>query len=280
MRDYLAPIDSEARDDVAKLAAFVIEHAQTFGLERWGTTPYPEAIRVNVGWTEILTANPGFLRLIVDGELAVSKKLPAAVQLVEGPDHRGYYPSVPGSLLAEIEYRPVGQFRRALSILKPALRESVRIAARRRVGSGVRAGHRQQVVVSLANRLGVNLPDPGLSAAVDLSVGAALMEGALERVVGSKYERNAAARRACIEHHGVSCLACGFSFEAVYGILGAQFIHVHHIRPVSTLAREYIVDPVRDLVPVCPNCHAMLHRDEPPLALDQLRDLILRPPEA
>jgi len=34
---------------------------------------------------------------------------------------------------------------------------------------------------------------------------------------------------------------------------------VHHIKPISEIGEDYLVDPVRDLVPVCPNCHRMLH---------------------
>ncbi|MEO6923014.1 MAG: HNH endonuclease, partial [Bryocella sp.] len=65
-----------------------------------------------------------------------------------------------------------------------------------------------------------------------------------------------------------------FSFAAVYGDLGSDFIHVHHVVPVSTRGGEYEVDPIADLIPVCPNCHAMLHRSEPPLSVLELRNLI------
>ena len=107
-----------------------------------------------------------------------------------------------------------------------------------------------------------------------LAVIAELMEGALHRVVSSQYERNPAARLACIEHYGANCFVCGFSFEATYGELGHGFIHVHHLVPVSSIGKEYQVNPIEDLRPVCPNCHAMLHRKDPPFAVEDLQSLI------
>lgn len=85
-------------------------------------------------------------------------------------------------------------------------------------------------------------------------------ETAVRRVLVNRYERDREARQACIEAHGLRCKVCEFDFEAAYGSLGAGFIHVHHVVPISQVGGDYNVDPVRDLVPVCPNCHAMLHR--------------------
>ena len=60
-------------------------------------------------------------------------------------------------------------------------------------------------------------------------------------------------------------------FERRYGPIGKGFIHVHHKKPIA--AREvYRLDPVNDLVPVCPNCHSMLHTYDPPLLVEQLKE--------
>jgi 5-methylcytosine-specific restriction protein A len=96
-------------------------------------------------------------------------------------------------------------------------------------------------------------------------------EGALRRITVNAYERDPSARKACIAHFGAACSVCGFDFAARFGDLGAGFIHVHHTRPLSEVARGYAVDPSRDLVPVCPNCHAMLHQRTPPLSVADLR---------
>ena len=60
-------------------------------------------------------------------------------------------------------------------------------------------------------------------------------------------------------------------FARVFGALGEGFIHVHHIVPIGKIGKEYKIDPIADLIPVCPNCHAMIHRTEPPLTIEQLR---------
>lgn len=85
-------------------------------------------------------------------------------------------------------------------------------------------------------------------------------EGAKMQILVNKYERSAIARQKCIEYHGCKCMVCGFDFEKVYGEIGRDFIHVHHIVPLNKIGESYKVDYKTDLVPVCPNCHAMLHR--------------------
>lgn len=96
-------------------------------------------------------------------------------------------------------------------------------------------------------------------------------EGSVHRVEVNLYERDPAARQACLRHYGLACAVCGLLFEERYGDLGADYIHVHHLVPVSEIGDSYEVDPVRDLRPICPNCHAMVHRRDPPLTVEELR---------
>lgn len=100
------------------------------------------------------------------------------------------------------------------------------------------------------------------------------VEGARQQVTVNSYERNPAARRRCLEVHGVSCAGCGFNFETTYGEIGKGFIHVHHLKPLASIGTEYQLDPVNDLRPLCPNCHAVVHRQNPTLSLDELRNMI------
>jgi 5-methylcytosine-specific restriction protein A len=102
-------------------------------------------------------------------------------------------------------------------------------------------------------------------------------EGARKQVYVNAIERSGKARDACIRHHGLNCVVCGFNFQVVYGEIGEGFIHVHHLVPVGALRGERLVDPAQDLVPVCPNCHAMIHQVTPPLDVDQLRGLLRKP---
>lgn len=83
--------------------------------------------------------------------------------------------------------------------------------------------------------------------------------GVGKRVLVNKYERSQVARRKCIEIHGSHCIICGFSSAATYGEEFANKIEVHHIVPLNEIGCDYKVDPIKDLVPVCPNCHMMLH---------------------
>lgn len=99
-------------------------------------------------------------------------------------------------------------------------------------------------------------------------------EGALARVEVNRYERDRRARKACLEHWGYRCAACGFSFKDKYGPLGQDFIHVHHTLELALVPPGYQVNPVTDLRPVCPNCHAMLHRTSPALTVDELRQIL------
>jgi predicted HNH restriction endonuclease len=97
-------------------------------------------------------------------------------------------------------------------------------------------------------------------------------EGARQDVVQTQIERSGAARNACIAAHGTACAACGFNFGAVYGAIGEGFIHVHHCNPVSLGVRD--VDPISEMRPLCPNCHAMVHRENPPISITNLKQII------
>ena len=96
-------------------------------------------------------------------------------------------------------------------------------------------------------------------------------EGNLQRIEANRYERNRLNRKVCLSAKGYDCAICGMNFERTYGEIGRHFIHVHHIVPVSQLGSGYIIDPLNDLIPVCPNCHAMLHEKNPPYSPEELR---------
>lgn len=96
-------------------------------------------------------------------------------------------------------------------------------------------------------------------------------EGNLKLVTTKRYERSALLRRLAIQIHGLSCLICGLNFENKYGEIGKNFIHVHHIERLADKGTRS-VDPRSDLIPVCPNCHAMLHTKVPPMNPADLQD--------
>ena len=99
-----------------------------------------------------------------------------------------------------------------------------------------------------------------------------LIEGAKRQVTVNAYERNSKARQECINKYGYDCFVCGFNFVNAYGALGDKFIHVHHIKPLSEINQEYEINPIEDLRPVCPNCHAMLHRRTPAYSIEEIKN--------
>ncbi|HKO91239.1 MAG TPA: HNH endonuclease [Polyangiaceae bacterium] len=108
----------------------------------------------------------------------------------------------------------------------------------------------------------------------EVTVAQRFEEGDMRTVQVDVRERNPAARRACIEHFGAACQVCGMDFAAAYGPIAEGFIHVHHINPLGNAMGVRELNPVRDLRPVCPNCHAMLHTEFPPVAIEKLKELI------
>jgi hypothetical protein len=96
-------------------------------------------------------------------------------------------------------------------------------------------------------------------------------EGSVAKVVVNRYERDPKAREICIASYGAVCCLCGFDFVLEFGEAMAGFIHVHHLKQLSTVGEGYAVDPIADLRPVCPNCHAVIHRREPPFSIEEVQ---------
>lgn len=78
----------------------------------------------------------------------------------------------------------------------------------------------------------------------------------------TKYERSKSNRDNALKIHGYNCCVCNINFKDTYGEIGEGFIHIHHVNPLFTLDSEVVPDPLTDLVPVCPNCHAIIHREK------------------
>jgi 5-methylcytosine-specific restriction protein A len=138
-------------------------------------------------------------------------------------------------------------------------------------GVRVRAENDQAILSDLweahFHRLGLS----ALSMPEEVAFSDTFVEGAVSRVVVNRFERDPKARQACLDHWGYDCAVCASNLADFYGELGRDFIHVHHLRELSSLGGSYCVDPVKDLRPVCPNCHSMLHRSRPALTVSQLR---------
>ncbi|MBY7799492.1 HNH endonuclease [Vibrio fluvialis] len=84
-------------------------------------------------------------------------------------------------------------------------------------------------------------------------------------------ERDQAARSKCLAHYGYSCQVCSIDFEQVYGEIGSNYIHVHHRVDLASQTGEHNIDPIKDLIPLCPNCHAMVHTQKPAMSIEKLK---------
>jgi 5-methylcytosine-specific restriction protein A len=129
-------------------------------------------------------------------------------------------------------------------------------------------------VVSAIKQIGWNQEaDYFIRHADDIEVGKPKYEGAAMQVTVTIYERSRVARELSVRHHGCKCSVCGFNFESFYGEIGRDYIHVHHLVPIAKIGEKYVIDPIKDLIPVCPNCHAMLHTNPPPSIEDLRRQI-------
>jgi len=121
---------------------------------------------------------------------------------------------------------------------------------------------------TISNNLNIIYPDE--------IKGENLLEGSKKQIIVNSYERNSKARKKCIEEYGYKCIICNFDFEKIYGEIGKEFIHVHHLKPLSEIDETYQVDPIKDLRPVCPNCHAMLHKRIPAYTIKEIKNLNIK----
>jgi hypothetical protein len=100
-------------------------------------------------------------------------------------------------------------------------------------------------------------------------------EGSVQRSLATRYERNRRARDQCIAHHRPVCDICRFEFQTAYGDEMAGFIHVHHVNRLSDRqwTGQEMSDPIKDLIPLCPNCHAVVHHKDPPYSVEEVRQI-------
>jgi 5-methylcytosine-specific restriction protein A len=106
-------------------------------------------------------------------------------------------------------------------------------------------------------------------------LGASAEEGKRVTAVVNKFEGDKKNRECCIHKYKAVCAVCGFDFSVSYGEIGDGYIHVHHLTPLHTFkGKARKVDPIKDMRPVCPNCHEMLHRADPPYEIEKLQEIM------
>jgi len=101
-----------------------------------------------------------------------------------------------------------------------------------------------------------------------------LYADAVRSISVNAYERSIVAREKCILHHSCKCSICEVNLADIYGEIAHGHIHVHHLRQLSEVNAKYQVDPIHDLRPVCPNCHAIIHMKKPPFTIEEIKSFI------
>jgi hypothetical protein len=140
-------------------------------------------------------------------------------------------------------------------------------------GGGANIGRTFLVIRTAQVALNVLLQDAGVEADETLQVTMVkeqYVEGALIDVVMRMHERSPAARAACLSEYGYTCFACKVNLRSVYAGLPVEVIHVHHEEPLSSATGQREVDPITEMKPVCPNCHAVIHSRTPPYSIAEV----------
>lgn len=238
--------------------------------DNWGVTLFGWGVRLNVGWVECLVLHSAGLRILVEKESAPGATKWDGVRYGHAPGCE--MTTVPLTELAHTLPSFVESHCAALSI----------VAAGSRAHRGIRSGHSVGVTAFLSQVLRRRIPDPAYVPAAESPVLIQLdeeparelyLEGGRATVMVNRFERDSHAREQCISHHGSRCSVCDMNFRERYGEAMRDFIHVHHLVPLSDIGTEYQVDPIADLRPVCPNCHAVIHYESPPLSIERARAL-------
>lgn len=139
------------------------------------------------------------------------------------------------------------------------------------------AKHEPNLATYISEAIGCSVADSkSVQLPQEVTSPAQYWEGSIKRISVNRYERDPAAREACLRRFGYRCAACGMSFGEWYGKEVEWLIHVHHVVPLSEIREGYSPDPEHDLVPICPNCHAVIHTLGPSTTVEDIREMLRR----
>ena len=270
IRAVFAQASGDSMDSYLALLVEVIDFLSSHYSDRWGITLFEWGLRLNVGWVECLVLHSQGLRILVEKDI-----VPGSTRL----DGIVYKQAI-GCDMTTVS---LSELRQSLPHLKEALYSAIAIVGRSKSPRQIRQAHSVGVIDFLSRYARRNVSNPSYVSAPNRSIFGATdevaastvyAEGARMVVMVNRFERDSNARDACIAHYGSQCSVCDMSFLDRYGETMKDFIHVHHLVPLSTTGVTYQVDPIADLRPVCPNCHAVIHREDPPLSIGEARKLL------
>ena len=244
---------------------------------KWGLRLNQDGAMLKVGFVEVLQVRDGWFHQLVKSDL-VPKKLRSdrRIRFSDRPP----YKNAPGCITCNLNF-PM------LALAYPALLQAheaaIRIAAGSPRHTSTTKDHSPGLILFISHELNEPMPQPSYYEASDQSDAyipeevpddEEFEEGAVVQVLVNRYERDSAAREKCIKHFGTKCSACHMSLADRYGPTVSGLIHVHHLTPLSSIGKKSAVNPMNDLRPVCPNCHAVIHSAKPPLTIEQVKKMV------
>lgn len=280
-------LDSEIHTRaVLEFVANTIELASSRAPAKWGLTEYRAGgLRLNVGFCEVITTRPAEFRILLDASIPSGLQNDSRFSF-KGTASSPFYPSTPRSQLLTAPYLESPEMDAVLAACRASHEAVVGTAASRGFNNGAKRGHSNQAVDVLSELTGRELPYPNYAVFGSVvrplpeevaAASGSYSEGSLRQVTVNRYERNQLARRRCLEVHGTVCCVCRIDLATIYGPTADGLVHVHHLVPLADVGDSSKVDPERDLIPVCPNCHAVIHiRRDYPLTALEVREMIDR----
>lgn len=261
---------------VLQAVAHAVQIAHQAAPSKWGLRLNGDSVMLKVGFPEVLQFREGWFH-----EVAFRDMIPSKLRRDRRLSFSEFiYRNAKGCDGCDMTIADVAKLYPAL---RRAHEEAILIAARSPRRHDTPRDHSPGLIVFLSEELGVRLPQPEYfdastqslpSIPEELPDDQEFEEGAVSQILVNRYERAPRARESCIERYGTACAACGRTLAEQYGGEVEGLIHVHHLTPVSSLVGGSATNPVRDLRPVCPNCHAVIHSIRPPRSIDEVKAMV------
>lgn len=281
---------SRARIMVCRRVAETIRAANSLNPHSWGLTWHSDGLRLNFGRLEAILWVPGSVGVMVDFLSAPNKTTLKKLESLRRSS--GSYRSAPDSHYVWSDTANAADLNRFLAFVREFHAAHLDLASRTDVNGVTAKGHHPGMVDAIGHVAGRALPQPDyvtisrpkdapvfvtpklVPATAKPAARSVYEEGALREIVLEAIERDPRARAACIDAYGTQCAVCGMSFKERYGDAASGLIHVHHLKPLrrNSAARE--TDAIRDLRPVCPNCHAVIHRRRKPYSIKEVKTML------
>lgn len=236
-----------------------IRDAHTADPAKWGLRLNTDSVMLKVGFNEVWQCGRDWVRVLVSRE-----KLPRGITA----DIKEPYRHAPGC--DSIGMRHAALPKTIMSI-QPAHSAAIQISAKSQRHTTTDRDHSPGLVTFLARETRSRLQQPHYSDSSANPRDTNFEEGEPFQILMRGYERDKRAVLACLRHFGARCVVCGFSFADWYGAKAATRIHVHHLTPLADIGERYVPDPIRDLRPVCPNCHVGIHTTNPPRTIKEMK---------